>query len=377
MSSTQKFFADLSSSNIFNHEKPLGFSQSIHLENIQINDLLLENNTSTDNIISEVSDNFLIEEEEEKSKEMNEKNYLFSSIILDDKIGTYIMDNKIKIIKEIGKGGQGTVYLGLIEEMETEVCVKFYNLNNKNIIKTVERQLDFLKELEHDNIVCYHDYERNETETGIEIHIIMEYFEMDLPHFLERYKNEKKLKYLPLNLVANISRQILSGINYLHKNKIIHRDLKPENILLNYDEKIMKISDFGTSLQIKKNENTIMKRSILGTINYMSPETIFGKKCGYDCDIWSFGCIVYYLVSGYDPYVNFEEDKPKLKDYQICFISNPLETADDNILDIFYHRDNRVLLDFIHKCWRGNISYRPNAEELLNHPFLNGYYDNK
>ena len=70
-------------------------------------------------------------------------------------------------------------------------------------------------------------------------------------------------------------------------------------------------------------------------------------------------------------------DKPKLKDFQICFISNPLETADDNILDIFYHRDNRVLLDFIHKCWRGNISYRPNAEELLNHPFLNGYYDNK
>jgi hypothetical protein len=78
MSSTQKFFADLSSSNIFNHEKPLGVSQSIHLENIQVNDIIFENNTSTDNIISEVSDNFLIEEEEEKSKEINEKNFLFN-----------------------------------------------------------------------------------------------------------------------------------------------------------------------------------------------------------------------------------------------------------------------------------------------------------
>ena len=176
-------------------------------------------------------------------------------------------------------------------------------------------------------------------------------------------------------MVSDITKQILNGLFFLHKKRIIHRDIKPKNILLNYKDKIMKICDFGISVLVKYNENTIMKRSMVGDFHYMSPQVLMGKEVGFDCDIWSLGCVVYFLVSGLHPYIS--NDKNNFNYINIINYSNPLEVADDDILDIFYHRDNRILLDFVHRCWRGNNIFRPTAEELLKHPFVNGYYDNK
>ena len=108
----------------------------------------------------------------------------------------------------------------------------------------------------------------------------------------------------------------------------------------------------------------------------MSPEVLLSKKYGYDCDIWSLGCIVYTLISGMHPYYTKDKNKiPPSNDFQLISYSSPLEFADDDILDIFYDKKNRVLLDFVQKCWRGNNIYRPIADELLEHKFVNGYYD--
>ena len=165
----------------------------------------------------------------------------------------------------------------------------------------------------------------------------------------------------------------------MHEHKIIHSDLKPENILIPFDY----IGDFGISLWIKQSQSKMknkifnhtrdfMKRSVAGTGIYMSPEVLLGKPYGYDCDIWSLGCIVFEMAGGIKPFCTNEKDKKvPSTDLELIKYNSPLEIADENVKDIIYNKKNRLLLDFLLNCWRGNNVYRPTAKELLNHPFLN------
>ena len=168
----------------------------------------------------------------------------------------------------------------------------------------------------------------------------------------------------------------------MHENKIIHRDLKPENILMSSDGSSVKIGDFGISIWIKESQNSIknkilnytrdfMKRSVAGTGIYMAPEVLLGNPYGYDCDIWSLGCIVFEMAGGVKPFCTKEPGKvvPNTE-FQLIKYSNPLEIADENVMDIIYDKKNRDLLDFLQKCWRGNNVYRPTANELLQHNFI-------
>jgi 5'-AMP-activated protein kinase catalytic alpha subunit len=93
--------------------------------------------------------------------------------------------------------------------------------------------------------------------------------------------------------------QILSGVEYIHKNGIVHRDLKPENLLLDHNKNI-KIVDFGLSNQYKPNERL---KTACGSPCYAAPEMIAGKK--YEClgvDIWSCGIILYAMLCGFLPF---------------------------------------------------------------------------
>ena len=84
--------------------------------------------------------------------------------------------------------------------------------------------------------------------------------------------------------------QILLGLDYLHQNEIVHKDLKPENILFSKEK--IKLCDFGTSSILDSNKYT---KNNLGTIGYMSPETLNETKQEFSTDIWSLGCILHEL----------------------------------------------------------------------------------
>ena len=314
-------------------------------------------------------------------------------------IGSYIFDGSVKISKLLGEGAQAKVYLGIVESEDDEndntyliMAIKHFSFDVGAPSAEVDIEVDdlvnkcqTLKELSHNNIIQYFDceYEYKEENQFFVVNIAMEYQETNLSDFMKNYVQKNKLNNLPINIIAKITKNIVEGLIYLHEHKIIHRDLKPENILMSNDYKSVKIGDFGISLWIKESQNKMknkifnhtrdfMKRSVAGTGIYMSPEVLLGKPYGYDCDIWSLGCIVFEMAGGIKPFCTCEKGKKApSNDLQLVKYSSPLEFADENVKDIIYDKKNRLLLDFLQNCWRGNNVYRPSAKELLKHPFLN------
>ena len=315
-------------------------------------------------------------------------------------IGTSIFDGAVKIAKLLGEGAQAKVYLGIAEDNDEEegenseqlvMAIKHFSFDigkqkdeTNNEIDALVNKCQTLKELSHDNIIQYFDCESdfNEKNQNYMVNIAMEYQESNLTEFMKNYISKNNVKNLPKKIISQITKKILEGLKYLHENKIIHRDLKPENILMSQDANSVKIGDFGISVWIKESQSNIknkilnytrdfMKRSVAGTGIYMAPEVILGNPYGFDCDIWSLGCIVFEMAGGIKPFCTKEPNKvvPNTE-FQLIKYSNPLEIADENVMDIIYDKKNRDLLDFLQKCWRGNNVYRPTASELLQHQFI-------
>ena len=99
---------------------------------------------------------------------------------------------------------------------------------------------------------------------------------------------------------ANIMRQLLSAISYLHMKNICHKDLKPENILLDTKDGLrIKLIDFGTAAFYKPGE---FMKEVIGTPYYIAPEVLSQMKYTEKCDIWSCGVIMYILLNGAPPF---------------------------------------------------------------------------
>ena len=147
----------------------------------------------------------------------------------DLKLNDHVYDGSIKILKYISEGAQAKVYLGLIEEIGKYVAIKRYSIieNDDDLISKINAECEFIKSLDHPNIIKYYDIELNERNNFTTIDLIMEYVD---GLCLKDYVNSEDFIYLDKeeknNMIKFIIKNILNGIAYLHSNKIIHRDLK-------------------------------------------------------------------------------------------------------------------------------------------------------
>ena len=193
-----------------------------------------------------------------------------------------------KIIEKLGEGGMGIVYRAEDTKLKRQVAIKFlpHHISaNEEERKRFEIEAQAAAALNHPNIATIHAIE----ESGNDTFIVMEYIEgVEL-------KDKIKLSSISIEESINIAIQIAEGIEAAHKKGIVHRDIKSQNIMITDDGKV-KIMDFG--LAKVRGETQLTKiGSTIGTAAYMSPEQAQGEEADSRSDIFSFGVVLYEMLT--------------------------------------------------------------------------------
>jgi serine/threonine protein kinase len=198
-----------------------------------------------------------------------------------------------KILEKLGEGGMGVVYKAQDTKLDRIVALKFLP---KHLLCDEEAKTRFAHEaksasaLNHPNITTIHEVDEVEGECFI----CMEYVEG------KSIRELIKQKMLSIEEILNISIQIAEGLNVAHKKGIVHRDIKSDNLMLTA-EGLVKIMDFGLA-KLKGVTKLTKTGTTLGTLQYMSPEQAQGKEADQRSDIFSFGVVLYEMITGQLPF---------------------------------------------------------------------------
>lgn len=209
--------------------------------------------------------------------------------ITPDRIGRY------RIIRSLGVGGMGRVYLGLDEQLNRQVAVKLlsnYEASEAERMRRFRQEALAASALNHPNILTIYEIGEFEGTNFI------------IAEFVDGVTLRARIKadVLPLDLALDTAIQIASALSTAHAARIIHRDIKPENVMMRADG-LVKVLDFGIAKfpPAEDNENKdlldTMPGRIIGTVAYMSPEQARGALIDGRSDIWSLGVILYEMVA--------------------------------------------------------------------------------
>lgn len=205
-----------------------------------------------------------------------------------EEIGRY------KIIRKIGDGGMGTVYLALDPRIHRKVAIKLFRLEklqkDKEALKRFYLEAEAIGKLSHPNIVTIYDI-NDEKDAP---YMVMEYLEGET---LSTIIKEKKL--LQISIILDIAIQLSDALEYAHSMGIIHRDIKPANIIMLPNNKV-KLTDFGIAKfqSLTASPQLTTTGVIVGTPSYMSPEQISGQSIDQRSDIFSLAVVIWELLAG-------------------------------------------------------------------------------
>ena len=215
-----------------------------------------------------------------------------------------------RVLEKIGAGGMGTVYKAYDKKLQRVVALK---LLPPEYVSQQDRRRRFFQEaraasaLNHPHILTVYEVGEDEGKP----YIAMEYVEG------ETLRQKIKARALPVGEALEIAIQIAEGLARAHDVGIIHRDLKPENLMIRSDG-YAKILDFGLAKLAAQRERALVADSdqktllrietesgtLMGTVNYMSPEQLLGQRVDRRCDIFSFGLVLCEMLTGAYPFGN-------------------------------------------------------------------------
>lgn len=208
-----------------------------------------------------------------------------------------------EIIKKLGEGGMGVVYLAKDTKLDRNVALKFlpaHSLSNQEDKDRFIREAKAAASLNHANIAhIYEINENTESDGSKQMFIAMEYIEGKT---LEEILQANGGTPLPIKIAIKYIIQIAEGMQTAHENGIVHRDIKTANIMVNEKDQI-KIMDFGLA-KLTGGTKVTKLGTTMGTVAYMSPEQANGEKVDNRTDIWSLGVVMYEMICGQLPFRN-------------------------------------------------------------------------
>jgi serine/threonine-protein kinase len=203
---------------------------------------------------------------------------------------------RYEILKELGHGAMGTVYLGKDPSINREVAIKTLNYADLDPGELKDVKLRFFREAEaagklsHPNIVTIYDVGEDHDMAYIAMELLKG---KDLSHYCQTGN------LLPVNRVLYIVSEVAEALGYAHSQRVVHRDIKPANIIL-LDNNQVKVADFGIARVMSSSKT--QTGVIFGTPSYMSPEQIGGKKVDGRSDLFSLGIVLYEMLAGKKPF---------------------------------------------------------------------------
>ena len=204
---------------------------------------------------------------------------------------------RYEIIKELGHGAMGTVYLGKDPSINREVAVKTLSYADVEPQQLSEIKDQFFREakaagkLSHPNIVTIYDVGEDHD---------MAYIAMELLKGKDLTEFCRTESLLSPSRVLGVGALVAEALDYAHRQGVVHRDIKPANIILMENDQI-KVADFGIARVMSSSTQT-QTGVIFGTPNYMSPEQVSGKKVDGRSDLFSLGVVLYEMFSAEKPF---------------------------------------------------------------------------
>ncbi len=279
-----------------------------------------------------------------------------------------------KILAKIGQGGMSEVYLAQDTTLDRKVALKFLLEEleqNTRARKRFLREAKSAAALDHPYICHVHEVGEVEGKSFIS----MEYVQG------ETLKDKLAQGPLPLNDVLEKATEVAEALEEAHKQGIVHRDLKPSNVMLTPQGHV-KVMDFGLAKRVTPVEGqeeeitTALTRegSTLGTIPYMSPEQIRGQAVDTQSDIFSFGVVLFEMLTGVHPFKKaspLDTASSILRDEP-----SPLSDYVPELPEVLQHTVQKMLAKRVEDRCQSAAEVRIDLEQLasLNHPKMTAIY---
>ena len=202
------------------------------------------------------------------------------------------------LLRVLGKGAMGLVYEGRDPNLDRRVAIKTIKVENLTAEEAADYEVRFRTEarsaarLQHPHIVTVFDSDRD----GDVAFLVMEFIDgEDLKHHLDRGE------VYTLGQTVGLMGDLLSALDYAHRQGIVHRDIKPANLLMEPNGRL-KLTDFGVARIQDSNDATRTQGSMVGTLKYMSPEQVQGRPIDARSDLFAAGVVLYQLLTSKRPF---------------------------------------------------------------------------